>query len=213
MESSKIYEIPVYVRLGGEIFKAVAWNEKGFVLNADEVKSSLNKLKGEHFIDFIFPFNGSHELILRNQKVKCRKISNYLICLFKNNSSERKTLLKRIIQEYKAGNIVYSKSLFMNYINSDEFNAFLINFNKKNKESKSLSFKALAVSLFLSIFVIVGMLTYYHSKNSETELTIRFNQPYKTKEELKSKTLQITLNKTRNIQNNTYKTKIADINT
>ena len=104
MESSKTYEIPVYVRLGSEIFKAVAWNEKGFVLNADEVKSSLNKLKGEHFIDFIFPFNGFNELILRNQKVKCRKISNYLICLFKNNSSERKTLLKRIIQEYKAGN-------------------------------------------------------------------------------------------------------------
>ncbi len=160
----QLLPIPAYLEVGGSRVKVLKLGIKGLVAEWSAYFQSQNE-DGKVKVDFIFPYDGYGEIVLRDLYLQCdlEERANQVepprevFCRFVDLTKDQEEFFRLLVKNFLWRRIVSIPSEFMNYIQGEEVRRELSVIQKKmelKKKLKKLLFAggALLILLFVLLF-------------------------------------------------------------
>jgi len=185
-EDKKLFPIPAYLEFDDVRLKVLELGVKGVLLEWNEALRSLESPDGkgvEFTADFIFPYDGYSEIVLKNVSLRCEDLKlgesgeppKTVFCSFVNLSKEQEEFFRLLVRDYLWRRIISIPSEFMNYTQDEDVRKELLSIQKNielKKRLKRIAFLAVASSVILFAGLTPMIVKFFFERG--TSLTVRY---------------------------------------
>ena len=183
-DEKQLLPIPAYLELGGTRVKVLKVGLNGLVAEWSAYFQSCEE-EGKIKADFVFPYDGYSELILKDILLECEtdrvkeggEPPERVYCRFVDLSKEQEDFFRLLVRDYLWRRIVSIPSEFMNYTQDEEVRKELLALQKKIELKKKLRKLALvggALGVILFAFFTPAITKLFFEKRAT--ITVKYKE-------------------------------------